>query len=87
MNIPELAASVFFSNFVWLPEGAAIKSLKVGILNWNFLWTFILCQKLALGVFESIFCPKTSQNAQKLDLEDFKDVERMTENDLQTWLV
>ena len=33
MDIPELAASVFLSNFVWPLEGVAIKSLKVGILN------------------------------------------------------
>ena len=82
INIPELAASEFFSNFVWPPEGAAIKSLKVGILIWNFLWTLILCQKLALGVCESIFSLKFSQNGQKLNFEDFVDVKKPTENDL-----
>ena len=33
INIPELAASEFFSNFVWPPEDAAIVFLKAGILN------------------------------------------------------
>ena len=79
MDIPELAAIVFFSNFVWLPEAAAIKLHKVEILNWIFLWTFILCQNLAIGLCESIFCPK---NGQKLDFKDVKAVKRMTENDV-----
>ena len=42
MNIPELAASDFFKNFVWPPEGAAIVFLKIGILSKKFFWTFIL---------------------------------------------
>ena len=81
-NIPELAQSDFFSNFVWPPEGAAIIFLKVRILSWKFFWTFILWQKLALGVCESIFPPKFSQNGQKLNFEDFVDVKKPTKNDL-----
>ena len=71
MNIPELAPSDFFSNFVWPPEGAAIVFLKIGILSWKFFWTFILWQKLVLWVCESIFCPKMSQNGQKITLAIF----------------
>ena len=71
MNIPELAPSDFFSNFVWPPEGAEIIFLKVRILSWKFFWTFILWQKLALGVCESIFCQKMSKNGQKITSEIF----------------
>ena len=82
MNILELAASEFFSNFVWTLEGAPIILLKAWILSWNFFWTFILWQKLALGVCESIFPKKISQNDQKLNLKGFVDVKKPTENDL-----
>ena len=82
MNIPELAPSDFFSNFVWPPEGAAIIFLKVGILSWKFFWIFIFWQKLALGVCEFIFPQKFSQNGQKLNFEDFVYVKKTTENDL-----
>ena len=71
MNIPEFAPSDFFSNFVSPPEGAAIIFLKVGILSWIFFWTFILLQKLALGVCESIFCPKNVSKWPKTELQRF----------------
>ena len=39
MNIPELAANEFFSNFVWTPEGAQIILVPYG---WNFELKFFL---------------------------------------------
>ena len=65
----ELAASEFFSNFVWTPESAPIILLKIWILSWNSFWILILWQKLALGVNESIFCQKISQNGQKIKIK------------------
>ena len=72
INISYLAAGEFFSNFVWPPEGTAIKLLNVEILGWNFLWTLILRQKLALGISESIFCPKIRASYNKWVLQTFR---------------
>ena len=84
MNIPDFAASIVFLIRVRLPGGAAIIFAQSWSFELKFFVDIYYTTKLALGVCESIFCPKTSQNGQKLDFEDFMDSKRMTENDPQT---
>ena len=68
MTIPEFARSSFFIVTVWTPGGAVIIFAQSWNFELNFFWIFILLQKLALGVCESIFCPKNVSKWQKTKL-------------------